>query len=108
MEDGSASEGGVRRSRLHLQTCSADGDGWTRSSTPVRDATRVVCHGYKSVYGCPRTGAITMNMTFDGSCDDGEAGSYYAHCTWGTDCGDCGDRVVFGPKAPPEPPAPPA
>ena len=79
------------------------------SLPPLRPGSALVCADDCATYVPDGSGgAITINMTFDGSCDDGGAGSYYAHCTWGTDCGDCGDRVVFGPKAPPEPPAPPA
>ena len=29
----------------------------------------------------------------DGICDDGGPGSGFSHCTFGTDCSDCGDRV---------------
>ena len=40
----------------------------------------------------------------NGVCEDGGEGSGSEHCQLGTDCADCGDRVVA--TAPPPPPAP--
>eukprot|EP00966_Prymnesium_polylepis_P206058 4774681-Prymnesium_polylepis.1 len=44
--------------------------------------------------------------SFDGSCDDGGAGSEYHFCGFGSDCTDCGVRVA-APASPPAPPAAP-
>ena len=41
----------------------------------------------------------------DGVCDDGGAGSTYSLCALGTDCADCGFRMM--PPPPPPPPPPP-
>jgi len=44
----------------------------------------------------------------DEDCDDGGPGSQYSVCPLGTDCADCGPRVI-GPPSPPEsPPEPPS
>jgi hypothetical protein len=34
----------------------------------------------------------------DGDCDDGGPGSSSDYCKYGTDCTDCGTRVVLTPK----------
>lgn len=45
--------------------------------------------------------------TNDGDCDDGGDGSAYSLCDLGTDCHDCGYRLVYeGPS--PSPPVPPS
>ena len=44
----------------------------------------------------------------DGYCDDGGPGSQYSLCELGTDCADCGSRVMPPPPPPsPPPPSPP-
>eukprot|EP00966_Prymnesium_polylepis_P217420 5032093-Prymnesium_polylepis.1 len=43
----------------------------------------------------------------DGFCDDGGGGSQYSDCYLGSDCTDCGARVM-PPSVPPLPPRPPA
>ena len=42
----------------------------------------------------------------DGRCDDGGPGAEYSNCAEGTDCIDCGTRLMppAPPKSPPEPP----
>ena len=42
----------------------------------------------------------------DGVCDDAGPGSEYDVCAFGTDCADCGPRVM-PPSQPPSPPTPP-
>jgi hypothetical protein len=39
--------------------------------------------------------------------DDGGTGSEYGACEFGTDCADCGARVVYDPPPPPGPPPSP-
>ena len=40
----------------------------------------------------------------DGECQDGEVGSVDDVCPLGTDCADCGPRVMWPPSPPPAPP----
>merc|ERR1719198_2089709 len=41
----------------------------------------------------------------DGACDDGGLGSSYSECDLGTDCNDCGERIVTpSPTPAPTPP----
>jgi len=40
----------------------------------------------------------TCAFSSDDSCDDGGAGSDFAHCSLGTDCTDCGPRLVDVPS----------
>ena len=55
-----------------------------------------------------------LNLTKDGVCDDGGAGSVFYTCSMGTDCTDCGTRSIALPSTPPlqppplTPPPPPA
>lgn len=44
--------------------------------------------GIEGNNGCTNT----CSFKFDGECDDGGPGSDFALCSFGTDCGDCGDR----------------
>lgn len=37
-------------------------------------------------------------FSMDGECDDGGIGSSSDYCNFGTDCSDCGTRVVKTPK----------
>ena len=45
--------------------------------------------------------------TSNGNCNDGGPGAETQHCPYGTDCSDCGPRVVVSPPRPPSPPTPP-
>lgn len=40
----------------------------------------------------------SCQFKFDGECDDGGSGSVSDYCKFGTDCSDCGTRVVKTPK----------
>lgn len=40
----------------------------------------------------------SCQFKFDGECDDGGTGSTSDYCNFGTDCSDCGTRVVKTPK----------
>jgi hypothetical protein len=42
----------------------------------------------------------------NGVCEDGGADSQQNYCKLGSDCADCGPRVVAGPRQPPPPPSP--
>ena len=46
---------------------------------------------------------------FDGYCDDGGTGALYDWCEWGSDCSDCGLRLLEPPLLPQPalPPSPP-
>ena len=43
----------------------------------------------------------------DGHCDDGGPGAEYEDCVFGTDCDDCGIRILSSPPSPGYPPLPP-
>ena len=47
----------------------------------------------------------TCSFASDGGCDDGGPGAEFASCSLGTDCTDCGPRVMPPPR-PVQPPAP--
>ena len=56
-------------------------------------------------------GARCLNTCYyasGGSCEDGAPGSEYSWCWLGTDCADCGPRMMPPPPplSPPDPPAP--
>ena len=57
---------------------------------------------------CDRTCPRSPGWASDGDCDDGGLGSEYSGCDLGTDCTDCGVRVIPSPSPPPPVPAPPA
>jgi len=46
------------------------------------------------------------NHASDGICDDGGAGAEYSDCIRGTDCTDCGPRIMPPPPSPPAVPPP--
>ena len=49
----------------------------------------------------------TCNFASDGLCDDGGPGAEYLFCSRGSDCTDCGFRVLKPPSPPPYLPYPP-
>ena len=56
-------------------------------------------------YACSNVCGSNADWVSDGVCDDGGAGAEFTVCTVGTDCADCGPRIV--PPPPPLPPSPP-
>jgi hypothetical protein len=68
-------------------------------------------HGH-SPSGAGQCSNTCNNYASDGDCDDGSPGSEYSHCTLGTDCYDCGPRLLSHSHfphshSPPSPPLPP-
>ena len=47
--------------------------------------------------------ANTCQNARDGNCDDGGPGAEFSDCVYGTDCADCGFRVLPPPPPPPVP-----
>ena len=58
--------------------------------------------------GCDNTCIGQPDYASDGYCDDGGPGADYSDCDLGTDCADCGPRVMPPPAPPPPLPLPPA
>ena len=54
---------------------------------------------------CDNTCVGNPSYAADGDCDDGGPDSDFGHCSYGTDCIDCGTRVMPPPQ--PQPPLPP-
>ena len=59
--------------------------------------------------GGGRTQPYSWRLASDGICNDGGEGAYGTtrFCTLGTDCSDCGPRLVLPPQPPPFPSPPP-
>lgn len=77
------------------------------SPPPLRPGSKLLCKDDCKTYVHHAGTFRVADLSRDGQCDDGGPGSEYSTCQEGTDCFDCGVRVIHGPNAPPEPPHPP-
>ena len=67
----------------------------------------VLMVGYADAQLCQETCIGAPQYASDGYCDDGGPGAEYSDCAFGTDCTDCGPRMLPPPPSPPPPPSTP-
>ena len=75
--------------------------------TTINDAVEIMSLG-RGEAGVEVVGSVDVDVTNDGTCDDGGPGAEYSFCELGTDCADCGPRLVWPPSPPPSLPPPPS
>ena len=83
-----------------LAACATTQCTWQLNTNYVSrcaDGTGATCTRSAASSGCLES----CTYASDGTCDDGGPGAAYASCALGTDCTDCGVRVMPSPPPPP-------